>query len=212
MTNTKICPSSILSRTKLILTDPIGSWSTISGESTPPKELTTSFLLPLVAAGAVAAALGKAIFGIEIPGLGTWRPSLSMTLANLVSDVALRTLFPFVGAWLVVKIAEYFGGITDYSKSFRWVIYGSTPCLAAGLLGIVPPVGAIASLLCGFYALYISYQGIMPMLGVPEPNRVPFIACTIISFIVASFILALVFGVVTYSMPSDLSPSMVAPG
>lgn len=210
MTNTTVCPSSILAQAKSIMTNPSGCWTSISGESKDPKQLTISYLLPLTVAGAIAAAIGLLVFGTNV-GLITFRPSVGQVIGSTIFKVAVGTLVPFVGAWVIARVSGFFNGSADFTKTFTWLVYSSTPCLLGGLLAVHPGLGALAAFIGGIFALYVCYKGVTPMLSIPESSAIPFVAVAIISLLVVSVLTAFVLAGVMFFVPGATG-AVVPPG
>lgn len=211
MTNTTICPSTILDRVKLILTNPAGCWTTISGENKPAKELLISYTLPLVVMSALAGALGMQIFGVSMAPLGTWRPGIGITISTLVSQTILGIVFPLVSAWIVQKVAAFFNGSATFDKAYSWIVYSSTPCLVGGILNIYPTLGGLASFLGGIAALYIYFKGIPSMVTVAAEKHVIFFISVFGAALVAGVVISFIMDVLLLTTPTGLDPSMITP-
>lgn len=172
----------LFQRLKLVILSPKECWNTIAGEDESPKKILTSRVIPLIVLGIICTIVGYTIFGISTP----WSP-LFVIVSGVVQVVQL-----YIAAWLVVKLASFFQGTATESKAFSFVAHSMLPSLAAGLLGIIPPLG-ILRILLAIISMYTFYQGVSKMTTVPENQKLGFTA----SFIVAMLLISMVLGFAT---------------
>jgi len=188
--------SSIIGRVKLVTLTPKECWNTISAEQHEPATLVKDVLAPLSAAGALAQFLGLQIFGTGHL-LGTYRPPLFASLIYFLMLSVMQVAMLFVTALVVQKLSASFQGSASREKAFSLVAHAALPGLAAGLLGIFPPLWIIG-LILSIVGLYAFYSGIPTMTSVPDGSRVIFlISCVVVTMvfgIVLSAVLKIVVG------------------
>lgn len=170
-----------------------------------------SYTLPLVVAAALAGALGMQVFGVSMGLLGTWRPTIGVTISTLVSQTVIGIAFPLISAVIVQKVAAFFNGSATFDKAYSWIVYSSTPCLVGGLFNIYPPLGGLASFLGGIAALYIYFKGIPSMVDIAAEKQVVFFISVFVAALVVAVVISFLMGVLLLTTPTGLDPSMLTP-
>lgn len=190
-TNPTHIASSVIARVKLVTLSPKECWNTIASEQHDPKTLVKNVIAPLVAAGALAQFLGLQIFGFAMPLLGTWRPPLVSSLIHFLLRAVVQVAMLFIAGFVVQKLSTTFQGSASREKAFSLVAHAALPGLAAGLLGIFPPLLAIG-LILGIVGIYAFYSGISTMTAVPEGSRLMFVLSCVVVMIVLGFVVSAV--------------------
>jgi len=195
-TNSQFDFNAIIEKARFVLTDPKGCWGKIKAEQTDIKGVYVPYVVVLSAIPVVCGFIGMMVFGI----LG-FRPSFIGQLVSSILQYGLGFVGIFIGAHIFKFLAPKFGGNDDLLSAIKLLAYAYTASWVGGALGIFPPL-LILGLLFALYSLYTLYQGITPMLGVPESSRIPFFAVSIIVGIVLTFLIAMIVGIVTPKPPT----------
>lgn len=185
----KIDFAAIVARARAVLTDPKGVWTEIKSEATTIKDLYLGYVMILAAIPPLSEFIGGALFGRSILGF-SWRPPIMGSLTFAISTYIFSLIGLYIGAQVVSRLAPMFGGHTTLLDSLKLLAFGSTASYVGGLASLLPMTGIASLLLFCFaiYGLYTLYQGITPMTGVPEAQRVPFTAALVVLMIVIMFI------------------------
>ena len=174
----------VFTRIQNILFSPASEWPVIATEPKNGGLLFTTYVMPLVAIGAVARFLGTALLNAPLAGL-------EVGILNFVLTVLLVAIIGVIAS----KMAPQFNGRDDIGAALKLVAYSSTPGLLGGIFSILPDI-AWLSLLFAVYGIYLTYTGATPMMGVPADRRVPYTAILPGALIVV-FLIAIVIADVT---------------
>jgi len=207
---TGITSNPIVSKVKNILLSPKTEWEAIDKENSPHTKVLTNYLLKVAAIPAVVSFLGYIFYGIfgSLPfgyafGMG-FKVAIMMYL-TVVGGVYLTAL-------VATLLAENFGSVKDFNKSFSLAAYGWTPLCVAGVLLIYPVpflfwLWVIVGIL---YGIILIYNGIRPLLKTPLEQLTPYVAICVGGFTAAFFLLIIVLsyiflGGIYFSVLSGLS-------
>lgn len=169
--------TAILSRAREVIVNPKGCWDEIKAEQKSIKEIYICYVLVLAAIGPVCTLIAN------FSGAG-----IVMAVISYGLSVAGLLLW----AWIINFLAPKFDGTSSsLLNAFKLSAYSATPQFLAGVFVLVPIVGPILALL-GLYSLYCYYQGITPMVGVPESKRLIFCILSIIAVAIAWVIIWMV--------------------
>lgn len=183
----------MIDRVKNILISPQKEWQVINGEAGNPASITTSYLLPLILVGALAAFIGFGLIGVgvgffKIAGVG-W--GIKMALGY-----AIRTIISiFILAFIIDALAANFGSEKNFNKSFQVAAYSATAGLVGGIFLIIPAL-AILSMLASLYGLYLLYVGLPILKKTPADKAV--------NYFVVVLLVAIVIGVILYYLQNLL--------
>ena len=158
----------LIERVKNILTTPPKEWQVISTEPANPSVISTTYLLPLVLIGTVAAFIGYGLIGINI-GFGIKIKSMDLGIKMAIGYAIRSFAGVFILAFIIDALAPNFGSTKDFGKSFQVAAYTSTAGLVAGVFLILPSL-AIIALLAGLYGLYLLYIG-LPIIKKPAEDK-----------------------------------------
>ena len=193
----------IIERIKAIVFKPHETWETINNEETSISKLIKSYLLLLVAAPAVASLLGKWIIGIKIPFVGVYRFSFG---ASFLTSI-LWYIFTIMSIWIAGKVISYlapnFGSTQNDVKGFQVAVYSYTPFLAAGILYIIPALGALV-LLAGLYGLYLVYIGLPILMNTPKEKSLAYT----ITIIVTIILIYIIFSIIINAIHNIFGPAL----
>jgi hypothetical protein len=189
----------IVERAKNICVSPATEWSVISEEQTPPGSLVTTYVIPLVALGAIASFLGGSFIGRSVPFLGTYRVPIVAGLSIAIFTFVMAIVGSFIVSLIVNALAPSFGGQKDSSQAFKVTVYSYTPIWLAGVLGVLPIFGiGLISFIAGIYGLYLLYLGLPRLMKCPPDKAAGYtvvsVICAIIVGIVGTGVTAMVAG------------------
>ena len=179
-----------------ILTKPKEEWPVIAAESTDAPTLTKSYTAVLAAIPAVASFLGLSIVGANMPILGTIRIGVVHGFTNAVVQYALTIVGVYVAAMVIDKLAPTFKSQSSAIQSLKLVAYASTAVWVAGILNLIPaltPLGILAA----FYAVYLFYLGVTPLMKTPADQVIPYMIVAAIVVIVVMFVVSACASAVT---------------
>src|SRR5687767_9874624 len=148
----------LLERVKNILIIPQKEWQTINAEPGNPTAISTTYLLPLILIGTVAAFIGFGLIGMNF-GYGLKFKSTELGLKMAIGYAIRSFISIFLLAFIIDALAANFSADKNFGKSFQVAAYTATPGLVAGIFLIMPSL-AIIALLAGLYGLYLLYLGL----------------------------------------------------
>ena len=194
MTSADVNIPAIQARVTKILTDPKGEWAVIEAEPTTTDKLYKGYIVPLAAIPAIAHFIGASFIGITTPFLGTTRTPIVSGLILLCVSYVLTLAMVYVFALIVNKLAPTFNSTPNDMQALKLVAYSETPVWIAGVLSIVPVLGALGSLVGGLYAIYIFYLGLPVMMKTPQDKVIPYMVVSAIVAIVLFVIVGTIAG------------------
>lgn len=177
-----------------ILSKPKQEWPVIASESTDVAALYKEYIMPLAAIPAICGFLGMTMIGVTIPLVGQIRTPMVSGLAGLVVGYVLSLLGVFLAAFIVDKLAPSFQSSGGLVQALKMVAYPSTASWVAGVLQLVPVLGALA-LLAALYGIYLFYLGLPLVMKTPRDKVIPYMVVSAIVIIVISFVTASISGV-----------------
>jgi hypothetical protein len=180
----------IIGRAKEIMTNPSLAWSNISSEQRSMKELYMAYVIPMAAAMVVGRFVGGLLWGYSV-GPFQMNPSFGFLLSDAVYNFVVHLVMLGVGAMILSWLAPKFDGTANNDQTFSLMAYATTPVYLAGLLAVLPIPGVLLALV-SLYGIYLFWNGLTTMTGVPTTSRVGYTLASFVSMIVAGLILALV--------------------
>jgi len=206
----EITQNPIVARVKNILFSSKTEWEVIDKENSPHTKVLTSYLLKVAAIPAVISLLGYIFYGIfgRLPFGYAFGMGFKVAIIMYVTVVGGA----YITALVATLLAENFGSVKDFNKSFSLSAYSWTPLCAAGVLLIYPVpflfwLWVIVGIL---YGIFLLYNGIRPLLKTPLEQLTPYVAICAGVFAVAFFLLIIVLsyiflGGIYFSVLSGLS-------
>jgi Yip1 domain len=185
----------MIERIKNILISPKAEWAKIKTEPAGIAQVFTGYAIPLALIPAVFGFLGRALIGINLGILGTFRIPFAYAIAWAIVYYVLTLVALYVFALVVNALAPSFGSKPDMVKAFKLVVYSMTPGWIAGVLQIFPLL-ALLMFLAGLYGLYILYLGFEPMMETPKDKVVVYLIVSIVIYIVVYFVVSAIAGLV----------------
>ncbi len=179
----------LIERAKNILLTPKTEWDVINNETPDTPKILTTYVLPLVAIGTVAAFIGwgfigKSYYGFKIAGTGL---GIRYALIALIGGIASTFLMAFV----VDALAPTFKSEKNFGKSFQLAAYSYTAGWVGGVFNILPSLAIIGSLI-GLYGLYLLYIGLPKLKKTPQEQVTGYFVASLVTMIIASFVIGLI--------------------
>lgn len=197
----------LIARVKNILLTPKTEWPVIASEPATVADIYKNYVIWLAAIGPIAAFIGQAAFGVSIPFVGTYRPSVGTLILPLILTYAVSLGMVYLLALVIDALAPTFGGEKNFIQALKTSAYGYTASFVAGIFGIVPAL-AILGLVGGIYSIYLFYIALPITMRNPPEKSVGYLVTVALIGIVLSVVLFAVVGSITAAgMRSGLAGS-----
>lgn len=177
-----------------VATDPKNNWPVVQGEYGSIKSLYLNFLLPLLVLQAVVTTLHSSFIGINIPMYGVQKIALQMAIMQAVMGLVISCIMSFVGSIVLSKLAPKFGGKEDQLRALRLMTFTASLGCIASVLIFVPMVGMLAQFAVAIYSVYVFYQGITPMVSVPQESRLKYTVISVVIMIIVGLVVGMIVG------------------
>lgn len=182
------------SRVINIVSKPKQEWPVIASEAADVASLYKEYIVPLSAIPAVCSFLGMTLIGVTIPFVGQFRTPIASGLAGLVVGYVLSLVSVFLAAFIVDKLAPNFQSSGGIVQALKMVAFASTPAWVAGVLQLIPLLGALVWLAV-LYGLYLFYLGLPSVMKTPPDKVIAYMVVSAIVVIVISIVTAGISGV-----------------
>jgi hypothetical protein len=176
-----------------ILTKPKDEWPVIAEESTDVASLYKEYIAPLAAIPQVCSFIGMATVGVSLPFVGHIRVGFAAGLRSLIVGYVMALVGAFIAALIIEKLAPRFKSAGSTVDALKLVAYASTPGWIAGVLSLVPMLGALG-ILAGLYGIYLFYLGLTPVMKTPSDQVLPYMIVSAICVIVVMFVVSMITG------------------
>jgi hypothetical protein len=180
----------LVDRVKRILLSPKTEWEVIDAERTTPAELYTRYIMPLAAIGPIAQIIGFSVFGMSLPGVGTYRVPIGSAITQGVVAYVLALAAPYILALIIDALAPTFDGRRSQIQALKVAAYSLTASWLSGIFLLVPALSILS--IVGLYSLYLLYLGLPILMKTPREKSVAYTVVVII----AGFVLMLVISAV----------------
>jgi hypothetical protein len=177
-----------------ILSKPKHEWPVIASEATDVATLYKEYIMPLAAIPAICQFLGMTLIGVTIPLVGQIRTPMASGLAGLVVGYVLSLVAAFLAAFIVDKLAPSFQSSGGLVQALKMVAYASTASWVAGVLQLIPMLGALV-LLAALYGVYLFYLGLPSVMNTPPNKVIPYMIVSAIVIMVISVVTASISGI-----------------
>lgn len=201
---------SLIDRVQSILLKPKQTWPVIAAEGGDVPGIFTRYVMILAAIPAVAAFIGMTLFGIGGFGV-TMRIPVAAALGSMIIGYVMSLVMVFVLALIVNALAPTFGGTKDQLAAVKVVAYSMTASFVAGILGILPSLTVLGSLVGLVWAIYLLYTGLPVLMRSPPEKAGAYTAVVIVCAIVAGIVLAAVSALFVNPMGMGASAVSGAP-
>ena len=184
----------LVDRAKAILMKPKEEWPVIAAEKTDIATLYRTYVIPLAAIGPVANALGGALIGTTLVGVGAVRVPFTNAVVGGLIAFALSLLGTYVVARVIDYLAPRYGGTRDLTGAFKVSAYSSTAQWVVGIFALIPALSALSIL--GLYGLYLLYLGLPVVMKVPAEKAMSYTVAVVVAVIVVFIVIGAVSGIV----------------
>src|SRR5512142_1366138 len=113
---------SLVERAKNIIVTPKTEWQVIAGESTPPAQLITGYVLPLAAIAAIAGFIGMSLIGALFGMLGV-HVGFLWGIVAAIFHLVMAVVMVYVMAFLIDALAPSFGGQKNFAQALKTAAY-----------------------------------------------------------------------------------------
>lgn len=179
---------SLVDRVKNLLMSPKTEWDKIDNESTSVQALFTGYVMLLAAIPAIAMAIMFFLFiprGVVVAGISI---SSGITTTSIIASALISYVLSLVCVYvmglIIDGLAPSFGSTKDPVKAMKVAAYYPTAGWVAGVLLIIPGIGALAALVGGLYSLYLLYIGLPKLMRTPADKQVAYFVVTLIVAII----------------------------
>ena len=180
----------LLDRVKNILLSPKTEWEVIAGEQPNTGQIIVGYVLPLALIPAVATIIGMGLVGMG--PLSSFTYGIAMGLVSFVTSL----VGVYLTALVVDVLAQNFGSEKDFGRSLQLVAYSWTPAWVAGILSIIPALGAAIGWLLSLYGIYLMYLGLPPIKKTPKDKQIVYLIVAFVVLIIIYMILGLFLGMI----------------
>ena len=190
----------LIARAKNITLSPKTEWPVVAVEPDTVPGLYQNYIVILAAIGPVAQFIGLAVFGINVPFLGSFHLGIGTLILQLVLSYAMGLAMAFIVALIIDALAPSFGGTKNQVQALKTVAYAWTPVWIAGILQLFPFLGVLTILVLLAALIYSIYQinlGSQHTMQVPSTRSAGFTAVVIIISVVIGFVLSMIVGMVS---------------
>lgn len=187
----------LIERAKNILLTPKTEWDVVNSETPDTQKILTTYVIPLVAIGAIASFIGWGLIGKSYSyGFGSWKMvgvslGIRYAIIALIGGIAGSLLLAFV----IDALAPTFKSEKNFGRSFQLSAYCSTAGWVGAVFNILPSLAIIGSLV-GLYGLYLLYLGLPKLKKTPADQVTPYFVVSLIAMIVAYFVIGLILGAI----------------
>jgi hypothetical protein len=180
--------TNLIKRVTNILMKPKEEWLVISNEKPDKMKLLFGYVI-------ILALVPAAISFINFAFISSYF-SISYAITQAVLSFILTIAVVYLTAYIVDALAPSFDSEKNFDKSFQFVCYAYTPGWIASILGIIPGLNIIASLVGFAYMIYLFLTGMPIMKRTPSDKATAYTLISILILIVIYFILAAVLALV----------------
>ncbi|MBC7872765.1 MAG: YIP1 family protein [Ferruginibacter sp.] len=183
----------LIERAKNILLTPKTEWDVINNETPDTQKILTTYVIPLVAIGTIAAFIGWGLIGKSYYGfkLKSTELGIRYALIALVAGVASTYLMAVV----VDALAPTFKSEKNFGRSFQLAAYSYTAGWVGGIFNILPSLAIVGSLI-GLYGLYLLYLGLPKLKKTPQDQVTGYFVASLVTMIIASFVIGLILAAI----------------
>jgi hypothetical protein len=172
-------------------------WQAIEGEPATTQSLFLGYAAPLALIPAIAAILGSLVSALIFHSvLGLVGGLISAVVVAILSFViGLGGVFVF--GLIINALASSFGAAGNALQSMKVAVYGMTAAWVAGILGFIPLLGSLVSLVGFGYSCYLIYLGIVQLMKPPADKAVAYAVVSIVIYVVIFAVLLWIVAIIT---------------
>jgi hypothetical protein len=168
----------LVQRVQNICLKPKQEWDVIAGEASSTADLLKSYALPLAGLAAIARFIGVSIVGISTDTFSHARVPVGTGLAFAIVELGSQIAAAFVLSLAINELAPKFGAEKNAAQALKAAVYSFTPVWVAGILQILPALGAL-SFLVSLYGIYLAYLGVPRLMKSATDRTVPYTAAVV---------------------------------
>jgi Yip1 domain len=184
----------LVDRVRAILMRPKEEWLVIDGEQTTIAILYRTYVVLLAAIGPVANAIGGALFGTNLPGVGAVRVPVVNAIVGALVAFALALVGVYVVAQVIDNLAPRFSGTRNLTQAFKVAAYSSTAQWVAGIFALIPALSPLS--IVGLYSLYLLYLGLPVLMKVPQEKATSYTIAVVVVALLVFIVIGAVSGIV----------------
>ncbi len=184
----------LIERAKNILLTPKTEWDVVNNETPDTTKILTTYVVPLVAIGTVAAFIGWALIGKSY-GFGFKLKSTELGIRYALIAAVAGIASTFLMAFVVDALAPTFKSEKNFGKSFQLAAYSYTAGWVGGIFNIMPSLAIIGSLI-GLYGLYLLYLGLPKLKKTPQDQVTGYFVASLVTMIVASLVIGMILAAI----------------
>ncbi len=184
----------LVDRVRAILLRPKEEWLVIDKEQTDVATLYRTYVIPLAALGPLANAIGGALFGTSLPGLGAVRVPITNAIVGALVAFALALVGVYVVAQVIDNLAPRYSGTRNLTQAFKVAAYSSTAQWVAGVFALIPALSPLS--IVGLYSLYLLYLGLPALMKVPQEKATAYTVAVVVVALLVFIVIGAVTGIV----------------
>lgn len=169
------------------ITDPRNTWQEFVNENPGWKTTAKLITAPLIISTAVLTYILSMIFR-------SYQPYGAMT--GSFRFFVLSLVFTFLGYFIfsavIAYLAGYFKGKNNFDMALGAVTLAAVPAAIGSVVGTLPFIGPIFSIVLSIYSLVLLYRNIPVFLNVPQENRVKHFISTLVVSLIIGFVLSFI--------------------
>jgi Yip1 domain len=187
----------LIERAKNILLTPKTEWDNINNETPDTTKILSTYVIPLVAIGAIASFIGWGLIGKSYSyGFGSFKvKGVSLGLRYAIIALVSGVAGTFLTAFVIDALAPTFKSEKNFGRSFQVAAYSFTAGWVGAIFNILPSLALIGSLV-GIYGLYLMYLGLPKLKKTPQEQTVGYFVASLITMIVAYFVIGLILAAI----------------
>lgn len=167
--------TNIVQRVINIMTKPKNEWQVIVNEKPDKMKLLFGYVMILALIPAVVSFINYAfIIGYYSIGYAVTQAAISFILTLIVI---------YLTSFIIDALASSFDSEKNFDKSFQLVCYAYTPGWLASILGIIPGINIVASLIGFGYMIYLFLTGMPLLKKTPDDKATAYTIITILLLI-----------------------------
>ncbi len=177
----------IINRAKGLIINPAKEWDIINNENIDKTKIIKEYALPLIILASISTLIGS--FGSP----KFLSPSISYSVISAFVTLAVSVVSIYISSYIINEIAPNFGLQKDLNKSFKLVIYSSTPAYLASIIANLHWTLGFLNIL-GVYSVYLFWLGSSQILNIQEDKKVGFVILSFVVLLVVYLVLAVLLG------------------
>lgn len=187
----------LIDRAKNILLTPKTEWDVVNSETPDTQKILTTYVIPLVAIGAIASFIGWGLIGksynygfasVKVGGIGL---GVKYAIIALVGGIAGT----FLTAFVIDALAPTFKSEKNFGRSFQVAAYSFTAGWVGAVFNILPSLAIVGSLI-GLYGLYLMYLGLPKLKKTPQDQTTGYFIASLVTMIVAYFVIGMILAAI----------------